>query len=181
MRKLHSFSAAVGIVFAVVLCPSAAPASSTLYGLLSPDGIGSDIFGSINPATGTFTQIGSGSLTNGYYAPVYDPTQNVFYVTAHPIATGDGAMTALDRIDPATGAITQINVPIGSVPLSVMGLGVATATPVPEPGSAVQFLTYLLGIAVVVRKVRSRFGVAAYGAPSATPKRAAQSNNPDRR
>jgi hypothetical protein len=87
----------------------------------------------------------------GHYAPVYDPTRNVFYITDVPTSS-DTLSGDVDTIDVSTGALTSSFI-LGR---TVLGLGVAAggavSSPVPEPGSALQLLTYLLGIAVVVKR-----------------------------
>ena len=128
-----------------------------LYGLVSEAG-GSPVFGSIDPATGSFTQIGNASEPIGYYAPVYNPARNVFYVTISPI-NGTGLLGGFDEINAATGAITQVVLPLlgPEEPQFVAGLGVAvenSVTSAPEPTSIVQLLTYIFGIGVVLRRAR---------------------------
>ena len=123
-----------------------------LYGLTSSSLLGNQ-FGTIDPITGAFTSIGTdaSALHTGYYAPVYDPTRNVFYITNFPIS-GSGSSGTVDEIDVSTGAVTSFFVP----GRTVLGLGVAAggavSSPVPEPGSALQLLAYLLGIAVVAKR-----------------------------
>ena len=97
-----------------------------LYGLVSEAG-SSPVFGSIDPATGSFTQIGNASEPIGYYAPIYDPARNVFYVTISPI-NGTGLLGGFDEINAATGAITQVVLPLlgPEEPHFVAGLGVDT-------------------------------------------------------
>jgi hypothetical protein len=103
------------------------------------------VFGSINPATGSFAQIGSASVPFGYYAPVFDPTQNAFYLTGDPINQST-LSSGFDEINATTGVLTQITLP----PLSlyagqyVTGLGVgmeSSPTPAPEPTSVLQLIT----------------------------------------
>jgi hypothetical protein len=83
------------------------PANSTLFGLTSFNH-GPAQFGSIDPATSAFTQIGNASLPFGYYAPAYDPVHNAFYVITQPISD-TVFTTAIDQIDAITGAITNSN------------------------------------------------------------------------
>jgi hypothetical protein len=134
----------------------------TLFGLTSFNG-GPAQFGSIDPVTGAFTQIGNASLPSGYYAPVYDPTQDAFYVITQPI--GDNVFTAaIDRIDPLTGAVTQFHLPIipvggGDPPLLTVALGLAAgaATPasVPEPSSALLLVVFPLFLATAMGSRRT--------------------------
>jgi hypothetical protein len=121
-----------------------------LYGLTSFNH-GPAQFGSIDPVSGAFTQIGNASLPFGYYAPVYDPAQNLFDFITQPI--GDFAFTtAIDQIDPITGAITLFTLPSipvggGDPPLTTLALGLAVGSPtaasVPEPSSLLLLLTFL--------------------------------------
>ena len=128
-----------------------------LYGLVI-EVQGDPVFGSIDPATGSFTRIGSASVAEGHYAPVFDPARNAFYFTSEPI---DGSLFsgAIDEIDATTGALTQISLPPIGGPLGqyVAGLGVASAsTSTPEPTSIMQLLTYIFGMAVVIRRTRMK-------------------------
>ena len=119
-----------------------------LYGLTRSSLLG-DHFGTIDPLTGQFTQVDPAglSLTTGHYAPVYDPTRNVFYLTDVPTSDDSSFSGTVNTIDAATGAVTSFG-----VGRTVLGLGVAANDAIPEPGSALQFLTYLLGIAVVAKR-----------------------------
>jgi len=63
---------------------SPASAASDLFGLVDTGGF--TAFGSIDPATGAFTQLSTTGLPDeAYYAPVYNPAQNAFFVTDQPI------------------------------------------------------------------------------------------------
>src|SRR3974390_2809952 len=77
---------AAGVLVAIVLHPAAATAGSSLYGITGPSSVtGFQEFGTIDPTTGNFTSINAGlTLTFGHNAPVYDPTQNAFYITHLP-------------------------------------------------------------------------------------------------
>lgn len=155
-RIIYSIAAAAPACAAALLPSTAMAAASTLYGLVAGPGGSPALFGSIDLSTGAFTQIGSASLSKGYYAPVYDPTQNVFYMTDTPVnpAAFSGV---IDVINAATGNLTQLAVP-GQV---INGLGVGASSsqaPVPEPGSLLQLVTYLFGLtaAAACRSTRRR-------------------------
>ena len=155
-RIIYSIAAAAPACAAALLPSSAVAAASALYGLVAGPGSSPALFGSIDPSTGAFTQIGSVSLSKGYYAPVYDSTQNAFYMTDTPVNAASFS-GVIDMINAATGGLTQFSVP-GQV---INGLGVgASSSPasVPEPGSLLQVVTYLFGIsaAAACRSTRRR-------------------------
>jgi len=119
-----------------------------LYGIVSTSTFGPSEFGSIDPATDTYTRIGSATLpAGGYYAPVYDPTRDVFYVTSVPFSDSTKS-EFFDEIDADTGVITPRHVGFFQFPVG-LGLGGAAVTSVPEPGSALQLLAGVVGIALV--------------------------------
>jgi hypothetical protein len=132
--------------------------SGQLFGLVSGIGNSPAEFGSIDLSTGIFTQIGNASLPKGYYAPVYDPTRNVFYMTEEPV-NGSTFSSIVAVIDAATGAFTQpslVSPPLQPQLVNGLGVGASSAQAVPEPGSLLQLLTYLVGLsaAVVCRSAR---------------------------
>ena len=156
-RDIIGCVGAVSMECAAALYPSDVAGASTLHGLVI-EVQGAPVFGSIDPATGSFTRIGSASVPEGHYAPVFDPARNAFYFTSEPI---DGSLFsgAIDEIDATTGALTQISLPPLGGPLGqyVAGLGVASAsTSTPEPTSIMQLLTYIFGMAVVIRRTRMK-------------------------
>ena len=108
------------------------------------------VFGSIDPGTGVFTQIGGATNLTGNegHVPVYDPAANAFVPTAAPPRNFSNT---LERIDAATGATTEIvlqNI-LGSPPL-ILGLGVADLTQaVSEPLSAALLPAFILAMALV--------------------------------
>ncbi len=152
-RHIIGFVGAVSIGCAAPLYPSDVAAASTLYGLVI-EAQGAPVFGSVDPATGSFTRIGSASVPEGHYAPVFDPARNAFYLTSAPI---DKSLFSarIDEIDATTGALTQISLPPlgGLIGQFVAGVGVASAsTSTPEPTSIMQLLKYIFGMAVVIRR-----------------------------
>jgi hypothetical protein len=93
-------------------------------------------FGIIDPVSGSFTQVGSGTFANGYYAMTFDPLTNSFYTTNNPIDPGSFA-SQIKQIDATTGAITilQINdTPTSSILVGGLGVETQAAEAVPEPG-----------------------------------------------
>ena len=71
------FVSAAGTACAATVQPSVAVAPSTLFGIL--DELSSNVFGTIDPTTGAFTQLGSARFPAGYHAPVRssgDPTES---------------------------------------------------------------------------------------------------------
>src|SRR5215469_9325221 len=104
MTKVQASLRGWRIIYSIAgaLLPSSAmAAASTLFGLVSGTAGSPAEFGSINLSTGIFTQIGNASLPKGYYAPVYDPTRNVFYMTEEPV-NGSTFSSVVDVIDAAT-------------------------------------------------------------------------------
>ena len=142
--------ATAGVLVAAVLHPAAATADAILYGLTVSSLSGAH-FGTIDPITGNFTAIDTTglSLHLGHYAPVFDPSRNVFYYTDVPTSSDEGFSGTVNEIDVATGAVTSLNV--GGRGVLGVGVGAISAT-VPEPGSLLQLLTYLLGIAVFTKR-----------------------------
>ena len=116
---------AIGLVF----LSSTAFAVPKLFGFLDINAAPKAVFGSINPDTGVFTQIGGATNLTGNegHVPVYNPAANAFFVptAAPPRSFGN----SLERIDAATGATTGIvlqNI-LGSPPL-ILGLGVNSSS-----------------------------------------------------
>lgn len=143
-----------GVVTATALSvavfhPSVALAS--LFGML---GFGFPHPALIDPSTGAFTLLGSATFPRGYYAPVYDPLQNAFYLTAEPVDGSNGTSPVLERIDATTGAESHVVLPNG---FDVVGLefGATAASSVPEPPTALLLLAAVLGVGFVARRRRS--------------------------
>ena len=96
MAALHTIAirATYGLALvlsgAAALLPSAATAASDIYGLAStPD---FHAFGPLDAATGGYTPIGGDTgLAIGYYAPVFDPALNSFFLLHEPIPPGASA------------------------------------------------------------------------------------------
>jgi hypothetical protein len=130
--------------------------SGQLFGLVAGPGSSPAQFGTIDLSTGIFTQIGNASVQKGYYAPVYDPTRNVFYMTDTPV--NDAAFSGIiDVIDAATGALTQPS--LQSQVINGLGVGASsTQVAVPEPGSLLQLLTYLFGFSAAAACRSTRRG-----------------------
>jgi hypothetical protein len=116
--------------------------NGTLYGFDVETGGGSDAWGSINPATGAFTQIGN--LDNYFPPAIAQHNENngfslafgssgTLYVTGK-VAPGTYKFGTLDL---TTGAFTNI----AASPVGLLG---SIAAPVPEPSTIVLF-----GIAVI--------------------------------
>jgi hypothetical protein len=114
MGTLRTFAIRATLVIGVAatLLPSAALAASDVYGLVAPDG-GMSTFGSVDLATGTYSQIGgTNGLPFGYYAPVFDPARNSFFVLSSPF--GNPVFSnSFTEINAATGGVTQIDVTSG--------------------------------------------------------------------
>jgi hypothetical protein len=103
-------------------------------------------FGTIDPVSGTFTQVGNGTFANGYYAMAFDPLTNSFYTTNASIDSG-GFASQIKQINATTGAITilQINdTPTSSI--LVGGLGFDTESSVPEPSTWVMMILGFAGL-----------------------------------
>ena len=133
------------------------PTTGQLYGVVSTSTFGPSEFGSINPATGTFTRIGSATLpAGGYYDPVYDPTRDAFYVTSVPFSDNTRS-EFFSEINASTGALTQHQLGFFQFPVG-LGLADTALTSVPEPASALQLLAYVCGIAVVASMKRRMSG-----------------------
>ena len=130
MKLLGRLCAGLGlasIACAAALHPSTASAGSTLYGFTA-SAVGQPMrFVSIDPTTGSVTQVGNESLPFGSYAPVFDPAQNAFYVVPSPILGPSSGVFSigLDKIDPTGGAVTSLL--LSGTPV-VGGIGVNTTT-----------------------------------------------------
>ena len=126
--------------------------TGTLYALTLQLG---GTFGSVDLATGDFTPIGPGlgGLGLGYYAPVFDPAANAFFVTSLPL--GDPSFSQqIVRFDATTGAATDLvlNNPssIFNEP-DVEGLGVASGplAAVPELSTWTMMVVGFVGLGFV--------------------------------
>jgi hypothetical protein len=136
---------AVALSGVVALYSPACFAASLLFGI---DDHGATV--TIDPTTGQLTLQGGG-VPRGYYAPVYDPLQNAFYVTGAPINSPD-LTDSIMRIDATTGEVTTIGTHF-TLGRSIFGLGTfpaAITTPVPEPPTA----PLLLGCIVAILTAR---------------------------
>jgi hypothetical protein len=125
------FVGTASIIYTAASYPSPVSAAPNLFGLVATGGAGVVAFGSIDPATDAFTQISTPGLkADGYYAPVYDPVRNAFFVTDQPISSDPslGFSNVIDEIDAATGAVSHIHLPsgVGFGDLA-LGLGFDTA------------------------------------------------------
>src|SRR5215469_5798657 len=132
----------------VTLVPSAALAAD-VFGFVASSESTSTQFGTIDPASGIFTQIGGTMrLQRGAYAPVFDPDLNAFLVTSEAISSVV-VSNLVDKIDPATGAVAPIVVNTATnAPQLVYGLGVATQlAAAPEPSTCAMMFVGFAGIA----------------------------------
>ncbi len=115
--------------------------NGTLYGFDVAEGGGSGVWGSINPATGAFTQIGN---LNTYFPAFFDHNESygfslAFGSSGNLYATGYGTDANYDygTLSLTTGAFTKI----AASPVEIAG---SLAWPVPEP-----LTLALFGVALV--------------------------------
>jgi hypothetical protein len=127
--------------------------TAQLFGLVSQ--AGTTFFGTIDPATGQFTQIGGNTGLSGSpgaaYAPVYDPQTDSFLVTHLPLNSGNTFEDKLLQIDASTGATQLKDFPGPNPPFSgafMMGIGVANnpTAAVPEPSTWAMMLIGFAGL-----------------------------------
>jgi hypothetical protein len=112
MGTLRTFAiqATYGLALAIgatTLLPSAAFAASDVYGLAISPSV--NAFGQIDVSAGTFTQIGGDTglgTSSGYFAPVFDPAVNAFFVSQQPIGNAFG--NQFEEINATTGAVTTL-------------------------------------------------------------------------
>ena len=156
--RAFAIAAAYGLALAgggAVLRPSAAVAASDVYALTLQSG---GTFGSVDLATGDFTPIGPGlgGLGLGYYAPVFDPATNAFFVTSLPL--GDPSFSQqIVRFDATTGAATDL---VLTNPTSIFnepdveGLGVASSSvaAVPELSTWTMMVVGFVGLGFVASR-----------------------------
>ena len=83
-RHIIGFVGAVSIGCAAPLYPSDVAAASTLYGLVI-EAQGAPVFGSVDPATGSFTRIGSASVPEERIAPRSSIRRGTRFCTSAPI------------------------------------------------------------------------------------------------
>jgi hypothetical protein len=108
-------------------------------------------FGTIDPVTGGFNQIGNGTFASGYYALTFDPLTNSFFTTRTPINDNGSTTSSIMQIDAVTGNVTFRGI---TNSLQLGGLGVATVASVPEPATWAMLLLGFAGLGFAFRQSR---------------------------